>query len=59
MGIYTEPLIIQYFIDTFSNLLDSYSNQCYNKIIIGDFINLSPVDINMKSFLRKKRKLLV
>ena len=41
----------QYFASTLSNLLDFYSNEYDNKLVLGDF-NLEPSSLSMLSFIK-------
>ena len=51
VSIYKPPLQNnQYFVSILSDLLDFYSNECYNKIVLGDF-NLEPSIPSMLSFM--------
>ena len=43
----------QYFVSVLSNLLDSYSNEYDNKVVLGDF-NLEPSSPSMLSFMNSQ-----
>ena len=48
---YKQPLQDnQYFVGILSNLLDFYSNEYYNKVVLGD-LNLEPSNLSMLSFM--------